>query len=146
MFKHFKKKVVAWLGPSLAYWTITVLGWTMKFEEVRTEIPRSFLEKGIFGIGAFWHWYERAVLARNRDAILALLDADPLGWRDAVLAAQVPRTGAIAFLLARPGVRFPPGSCCSCGDPRPADQYRCTPCTAATVHALAAAQAAGAWV
>ena len=55
MFKHFKKKVVAWLGPSLAYWTITVLGWTMKFEEVRTEIPKSFLEKGIFGIGAFWH-------------------------------------------------------------------------------------------
>jgi hypothetical protein len=55
MFKHFKKKVVAWLGPSLAYWTITVLGWTMTFEEVRTEIPKSFLEKGIFGIGAFWH-------------------------------------------------------------------------------------------
>jgi len=29
--------------------------WTMTFEEVRTEIPKSFLDKGIFGIGAFWH-------------------------------------------------------------------------------------------
>ena len=47
--------MVVWLGPSLAYWTIKVLGWTMKFEEVRPEIPRSFREKGIFGIGAFWH-------------------------------------------------------------------------------------------
>ena len=55
MLRQFKKKLVAWLGPSLAYWTITVLGWTMKFEEVRPEIPRAFQEKGIFGIGAFWH-------------------------------------------------------------------------------------------
>jgi hypothetical protein len=86
---------------------------------------------------------ERAVLARHRDAILALLDADPIGWRTAVMAAKVPRTGAIPLLLARPGIRFPPGSCCSCGDPRPADGYRCAPCAAATVHALAAVQAAG---
>ncbi|HEY5276119.1 MAG TPA: hypothetical protein VIK38_06220 [Coriobacteriia bacterium] len=81
---------------------------------------------------------ERAVLARHHDAILALLDADPIGWRAAVLAVQVPRTGAIPLLIARPGIRFPPGSCCSCGDPRPADRYRCAPCAAATVNALAA--------
>lgn len=86
---------------------------------------------------------ERAVLARHRDAILALFDADPTGWRAAVMAAQVPRTGAIPLLLARPGIRFPPGSCCSCGDPRPADHYRCAPCAGATVHALAAVRAAG---
>jgi hypothetical protein len=86
---------------------------------------------------------ERAVLARHRDAILALFDADPIGWRAAVMAAQVPRTGATPLLLARPGIRFPPGSCCSCGDPRSADRYRCSPCAAATVHALAAVQAAG---
>ena len=86
---------------------------------------------------------ERAVLARHRDAILALFDADPIGWRAAVMAAQVPRAGAIPLLLARPGIRFPSGSCCSCGDPRPADRYRCGPCAAATVHALAAVPAAG---
>ncbi len=86
---------------------------------------------------------ERAALARHRDAILALFDADPIGWRAAVMTAQVPRTGAIPLLLARPGIRFPPGSCCSCGDPRPADRYRCAPCAAASVHALAAVPAAG---
>ena len=51
---------------------------------------------------------ERAVVARHRDAILALFEADPIGWRTAVMAAQVPRTGAIPLLLARPGIRFPP--------------------------------------
>ena len=86
---------------------------------------------------------ERAVLAHHRDAILALFDADPIGWRAAVMAAQVTTQGAIALLLARPGIRFPPGSCCSCGDARPADRYRCAPCAAATVHALAAVPAAG---
>ncbi|OGP93513.1 MAG: hypothetical protein A2156_11505 [Deltaproteobacteria bacterium RBG_16_48_10] len=54
-FKTFRKRLVAWLGPSLAYWTIRVLGWTMKFEEVHPEVPRSLLEQGISGIGAFWH-------------------------------------------------------------------------------------------
>ena len=86
---------------------------------------------------------ERAVLARHRDAILALFDADPIGWRAAVMAMQVPRTGTIPLLLARPGVRFPARSCCSCGDPRPTDRYRCVPCAAAAVHALAAVPAAG---
>ena len=86
---------------------------------------------------------ERAVLARDRDAILALFDADPIGWRAAVMVAQVPRTGAIPLLLARPWVRFPAGSCCSCGDARPADRYRCVPCAAAAVHVLAAVPAAG---
>jgi len=42
MLKQFRKKLVAWLGPSLAYWTITILGWTMKFEEVRPEIRDPF--------------------------------------------------------------------------------------------------------
>ena len=53
--KTLRKRLVAGLGPSLAYWTIKVLGWTMKFEEVHPEIPRSFQENGILGIGAFWH-------------------------------------------------------------------------------------------
>lgn len=80
---------------------------------------------------------ERAAVERHRDAILALFDADPIGWRAAVMGAQVPRTGAIPLLLARPGIRFPPGSCCSCGDPLTADdRYRCRPCTAAAVDVL----------
>ena len=55
VLKRIKKKLVAWLGPWFAYWTIRFLGLTMRFEEVNPEIPRSFTEKGIPGIGAFWH-------------------------------------------------------------------------------------------
>jgi len=80
---------------------------------------------------------ECALLARHRDAILALLDADPIGWRAAVMVIQRPRSG-IPLLLARPGIRFPLGSCCSCGDPlEPHDRYRCAACVAATVAVLA---------
>jgi hypothetical protein len=80
---------------------------------------------------------ERAFLARNRDAIVALLDAHPVGWRCAVMATQLPRAGGIPLLLARPGVRFPLGSCCSCGDPLgPGERYRCGPCVEAAVAVL----------
>jgi lysophospholipid acyltransferase (LPLAT)-like uncharacterized protein len=54
-FKTFRKKLVVWLGPSLAYWTIRILGWTMRLEEIHPEIPRSLWEQRIPGIGAFWH-------------------------------------------------------------------------------------------
>jgi lysophospholipid acyltransferase (LPLAT)-like uncharacterized protein len=54
-FKTIKKKLVAWWGPWLAYWTIKCLGRTMRFEEINPEIPRSFWERGIPAIGAFWH-------------------------------------------------------------------------------------------
>ena len=53
--KALRKKMVASLGPSLAYWTIRILGATMRFIEVNSEIPRSFIEKGTLAIGAFWH-------------------------------------------------------------------------------------------
>jgi len=53
--KTLRKKLVAALGPWLAYWTIKLLGFTMRFEEVHSEIPDSFREKGIAAIGAFWH-------------------------------------------------------------------------------------------
>jgi len=82
---------------------------------------------------------ERAVLSHHRGAILALLDADPIGWRAAVMATQVPRAGAVPLLLARPGVQFPLGTCCSCGDPLgPDDRYRCGPCVEAAVAVLEA--------
>ena len=82
---------------------------------------------------------ERAVLVRHRDEILALFDADPIGWRAAVMATQVPRTGAIPLLIARPGVRFPLGTCCSCGEQLARDdRYRCGPCVDAAVAVLKA--------
>ena len=46
---------MARLGPWMAYWVIKVLGWSMRFEEVNPEIPRSLLEKKSLAIGAFWH-------------------------------------------------------------------------------------------
>jgi hypothetical protein len=54
-FKPLKKKLVAALGPSLAYRVIKLLSWTMRLEEVHPEIPRSFWEKEIPSLTAFWH-------------------------------------------------------------------------------------------
>ena len=80
---------------------------------------------------------ERVALARQRDEIMALLAADPIGWRAAVMATQVPRTGVIPPLLARPGNRFPLGTCWSCGDDLTAtDRYRCGACVAAVIVVL----------
>jgi lysophospholipid acyltransferase (LPLAT)-like uncharacterized protein len=53
--KPVKKKLVSWLGPSLAYWIIKSLGWTVRMEVIHPEIPRSFWEKSIPFIMAFWH-------------------------------------------------------------------------------------------
>lgn len=53
--KQARKKLIAWIGPSLAYWTIRFLGLTMRLEEVNSEIPRTFLKNGTLAIGAFWH-------------------------------------------------------------------------------------------
>src|SRR4030042_4568578 len=54
-FKTIKKRLVVWLGPWFAYWTVNFLSLTMQFEEINPEIPRDFWEKGIPAIGAFWH-------------------------------------------------------------------------------------------
>jgi lysophospholipid acyltransferase (LPLAT)-like uncharacterized protein len=53
--KPLKKKLVAWLGPSLVYWTMKILGWTVRIKVIHPEFPRSFWEKGIPFIIAFWH-------------------------------------------------------------------------------------------
>jgi len=79
---------------------------------------------------------ERAELGRHREALLGLLE-DPVGWRVAVMAEQMPSSGAIPLLIARPGVHFPLAGCCSCGDPLESGQrYRCAPCVAAAVTVL----------
>jgi lysophospholipid acyltransferase (LPLAT)-like uncharacterized protein len=54
-YKTLRKKLVVWLGPWLAYWVVKILGWTMRFRHLNTEIPMSFIEKGTPAIGAFWH-------------------------------------------------------------------------------------------
>jgi len=87
---------------------------------------------------------ERAALARHRSEILVLLDADPIGWRVAVMAGQVPPTGRILLLMARPGIAFPMGTCCSCGDARPSGRARCDSCGEAAVRVLARSSSTGA--
>jgi hypothetical protein len=87
---------------------------------------------------------DRDVLARNRTAILAFFESDPVGWRAAAMATQVRWAIAIPLPIARPGLRFEPGSCCSCGEPRNGRGLRCTPCVAATVRVLGAIPTAGA--
>lgn len=80
---------------------------------------------------------ECAALAGQRDGILAYLACDPVGWRAAVMATQIRRGHALPLLIARPGIRFPFGTCCSCGDRlEEFDRYRCAPCMAATLAAL----------
>jgi lysophospholipid acyltransferase (LPLAT)-like uncharacterized protein len=53
--KPLKKRLVAWLGPSLAYWTIRLLSKTMHLEVVNPEIPNSFWAKEVPFTIAFWH-------------------------------------------------------------------------------------------
>ncbi len=53
--KPLKKKLVSWLGPWSAYWAIKILAFTMRFEEINSEIPRRFWDNGTPAIGAFWH-------------------------------------------------------------------------------------------
>jgi hypothetical protein len=80
---------------------------------------------------------------RERDAIVRLLNADPVGWRVVVMATQVPAVGAIPLLLARPGIWSDAGTCVSCGDPLDSGgRLRCAPCVAAAIAALATAQGA----
>jgi hypothetical protein len=75
------------------------------------------------------------------------LDAELLGslrahapeirWRAMVMSRQVTPGGPLPLLLARPVIRFPPGSCCSCGDPLDGHhRYRCELCAVAVVAVL----------
>lgn len=53
--KPVKKKLVSWLGPRLAYWTMRMLGWTVRLEVVNPETPRSHWERATPFIMTFWH-------------------------------------------------------------------------------------------
>jgi hypothetical protein len=80
---------------------------------------------------------ESALLADQREAIVDCLESDPVGWRAAVMETQVRSAQTLPLLLARPGLQFSLGRCCSCGDALPAGhRYRCSLCTEAVVLAL----------
>jgi hypothetical protein len=81
----------------------------------------------------------RSVLAEKHTVVQALADeAREVAWRIAAMRPQVTQAGAMPLLLARRDVRFPPRTCCSCGDPLGVSvRYRCGPCTAAVLAVLA---------
>ena len=75
----------------------------------------------------------RTALIEHKVDILRILGHDwdsEVGWRAEAMRPQVPRTGAIPLLLARPGARTAsPGACVSCADPLVEGRvYRCAPC------------------
>ncbi len=82
----------------------------------------------------------RAALVEHKADVLDLLGDDEreVGWRVEAMRGQVPRTGTIPILLARPEARNAPrGSCVSCGDPlAPARSVRCAPCVTAVERVL----------
>ena len=53
--KPLKKKLVAWLAPWFAYWTIRILGRAVRSKVINPEIPESLWERRIPFIMAFWH-------------------------------------------------------------------------------------------
>ena len=60
-----------------------------------------------------------------------------VAWRLAAMRPQVPETGAVPLLIARPDAPTPAGTCLSCGDPLSGGAvYRCRPCVEAAVRAI----------
>jgi hypothetical protein len=82
----------------------------------------------------------RAALIEHKADLIRLLDpvSDEVIWRIDAMRPQVPRTGAIGCLLARPEARTAPaGMCVSCGDPLATDRRsRCAPCVSAIERVL----------
>jgi len=77
------------------------------------------------------------MLLAEKPRILRALAEEEVAWRIDAMRPQVPPTGAIPLLLARPAADRPTGTCCSCGDQLgTGDRYRCQPCTAAAVVVL----------
>src|SRR5688500_13741616 len=70
----------------------------------------------------------RAAMAARRDELLTLVDREEqhVRWRVDAMAAQVPSSGSIPFLVARPLVAASDESCASCCDALPPDAcHRC---------------------
>jgi hypothetical protein len=79
-----------------------------------------------------------ALIEHKIDLIRLLGSDDEVTWRIEAMRPQVPRTGTIPILLARPEAKYAPrGTCVSCGDPLPAARRsRCTPCVSAVERVL----------
>ena len=82
----------------------------------------------------------RAALLEHKVDLIRLLAApdDEIAWRAEAMRPQVPRSGVIPVLLARPEAKTAPrGTCVSCGDPLAPDRrIRCAPCVAAVERVL----------
>jgi hypothetical protein len=82
----------------------------------------------------------RAALVEHKADLIRLLgsDDDEVSWRVEAMRPQVPRTGAIPILLARPEAKTAPrGTCVSCGGPIGEGRLtRCSPCVAAVEQVL----------
>jgi hypothetical protein len=84
-----------------------------------------------------------ALLAEKPQILRALAEEEhEVAWRVDAMRPQMGPDAAIPLLLARPGIRFPLRSCCSCGDPLgPDERYRCPPCVIAATYVIAATKA-----
>jgi len=81
----------------------------------------------------------QALLARKPSVLRALVEEQSVGWRIEAMKTQAHGTSGPRCLLARPGVRLPPGSCWSCGGAvSTGDGSCCQLCVDATVAVLAA--------
>lgn len=82
----------------------------------------------------------RAALVEHKADLIRLLSADDIevAWRIEAMRPQVPRTGTIPILLARPEAKTAPGgTCVSCGDSLTPDRrIRCVPCVSAVERVL----------
>src|SRR5215203_2036918 len=81
----------------------------------------------------------RAALVEHKADLIRLLGPDEeVAWRIEAMRPQVPRTGTIPILLARPEAKYAPrGTCVSCGDPLTEERLiRCVPCVSAIVRLL----------
>jgi tubulysin polyketide synthase-like protein len=82
----------------------------------------------------------RTALVEHKADLIRLLGADDeeVAWRVEAMCPQVPRTGTIPILLARPQAKTtPPGTCVSCGGPLAEDRrIRCGPCVQAVERVL----------
>src|SRR4051794_11547003 len=82
----------------------------------------------------------RAALIEHKSGLIRLLGSDDeeVAWRVVAMRPQVPPTGTIPILLARPEAKTAPrGTCLSCGDPLAPDRrIRCLPCVQAIERVL----------
>ena len=113
--------------------------------EVLAELTRRGVEVAVDGDrlrfrpqGAVTPDLRAALIQHKADVIRLLVLRDEVAWRIEAMRPQVPTSGVIPILLARPDARTAPrGTCVSCGDPLAPDRrIRCGPCVAAVERVL----------